>query len=188
MRNVQRGIYRRGFEAEAREWIHRIEAELDDFGRWRASQFLELTRQFDQSGSCDIDAFLRFVPTREITEASGVSVVQVMTIHKAKGLTFDIAIVPDLEGNRLDQARNEALHTHQTKDGETDWILDLPSRDVCLQDKPLKNAVSEARSEACYESFCKLYVALTRSSHGLYVVTSKPGKPQNYSQHNPSWH
>ncbi len=182
LRNVQRGIYRSGFEAEARQWIDRLEAELDDFGRWRASQFLELSRQFDRSGSCDIDAFLRFVRTREITEASGASVVQVMTIHKAKGLTFDIAIVPDLEGNRLDQARNEALHTHQTKDGEADWILDLPNRDVCLQDKPLKNAVNEARSEACYESFCKLYVALTRPRHGLYVVTSKPGKPQNYSQ------
>ena len=51
-----------------------------------------------------------------------------------------------------------------------------------MQDEPLSEAVSEARSEACYESFCKLYVALTRPSHGLYVVTSKPGNSQNYSR------
>ncbi len=183
LRDMQRDIHRQGFEAVAREWIGRLEPELDDFGRWRAPQFLNLARQFDQTGSRDIDAFLRFVPAQEITEATGVSVVQVMTIHKAKGLTFDITIVPDLEGNRLDQARNEALHTQRKKDGEVDWILDLPSKDICAQDVPLADAVAEARSEACYESFCKLYVALTRSSHGLYVITTKPsGKSQNYAQ------
>jgi len=108
--------------------------------------------------------------------------VQVMTIHKAKGLTFDITIVPDLEGNRLDQARKESLHPRRSVDGEVDWILDLPSKDVCMQDEPLAGAVAEARSDGCYESFCKLYVALTRPSHGLYVVTSKPGKSQNYAR------
>jgi len=182
LRDIQRDIYRQGFEAVAREWVERLDSKLDDFARWRAPQFLELARQFDQSGSRDVDAFLRFVPAQEITEASGASVVQVMTIHKAKGLTFDITIVPDLEGNRLDQARNEALHTQRKNDGEADWILDLPSKDICAQDDSLMLAVAEARSEACYENLCKLYVALTRSSHGLYVITAKPGSSNNYAQ------
>jgi ATP-dependent exoDNAse (exonuclease V) beta subunit len=183
LRDIQRDIYQQGFEPVARVWINLLDPELDDFAHWRAPQFLELARQFDQSGSRDIDAFLRFIPAQEITEASGASVVQVMTIHKAKGLTFDLTIVPDLEGKRLDQARNETLHTQRKNDGETDWILSLPSKDICAQDEPLKDAVAEARSEACYESFCKLYVALTRSSHGLYVITSKPsGNSQNYAK------
>lgn len=181
-RDVQRAVYRYGFGAVVREWVDRLAPELDEFGRWRAPLFLELARQFDQSGSRDIDAFLRFIPAREITEATGTNVVQVMTIHKAKGLTFDITIVPDLEGKRLDQTRKETLHTHRTKDGEADWVLELPSKDVCLQDEPLAEAVAEARSEGCYESFCKLYVALTRPSHGLYVVTTKPGNSQNYAR------
>jgi len=182
LRDIQRDIYQQGFEAVARQWIGQLDSKLDDFARWRAPQFLELARQFDQSGSRDIDAFLRFVPAQEITEASGASVVQVMTIHKAKGLTFDITIVPDLEGKRLDQARNEALHTQRKNDGEADWVLDLPGKDICMQDDSLKVSVAEARSEACYESFCKLYVALTRSSHGLYVITAKPGNSENYAQ------
>ncbi|MEE2947844.1 MAG: UvrD-helicase domain-containing protein [Verrucomicrobiota bacterium] len=180
LREVQRDVYRDGFEAVAREWIARIAPMLDEFGRWRAPLFLELARQFDQGGSRDIDAFLRFIPAQEITESSGASVVQVMTIHKAKGLTFDISIVPDLEGNRLDQTRKESLHTHRAKDGEVGWILDLPSKNVCEQDEPLRDAVAEARTAGCYESFCKLYVALTRPSHGLYVITTKPGSSQNY--------
>ena len=182
LRDVQRTVYRHGFELVAREWITRIEPWLDDFGRWRAPLFLDLCLRFDQSGSRDIDAFLRFIPAQEITEATGVNVVQVMTIHKAKGLTFDITIVPDLEGERLDQVRKETLHTQLAENGEADWILDLPSKIVCEQDEALANAVIEARSESCFESFCKLYVALTRPSHGLYVVTSKPIASQNYSR------
>jgi ATP-dependent exoDNAse (exonuclease V) beta subunit len=183
MRDIQHDIFQQGFEAVAREWIKRLEPALNDFGRLRAPQFLELARQFDQTGSRDIDAFLRFIPAQESAEASGASVVQVMTIHKAKGLTFDLTIVPDLEGKRLDQTHNEALHTQHNEDGEAEWILDLPSKDICAQDVTLKDAVAKARSEACYESLCKLYVSLTRSSHGLYVITSKPsGNSQNYAK------
>ena len=183
LREVQRDVYRRGFEAVAREWIDRLTPELDGFGRWRSQLFLELARQFDQGGSRDIDAFLRFIPAQEISEAAGASVVQVMTIHKAKGLTFDITIVPDLESKRLDQARKESLHARRSENGEVEWIMDLPGKDLCQADEPLAAAVADARSEGCYESFCKLYVALTRPSHGLYVITSKPsGESRNFQR------
>ena len=59
--------------------------------------------------------------------------------------------------------------------------MDLPGKDLCQADEPLAAAVAEARSEGCYESFCKLYVALTRPSHGLYVITSKTsGESRNF--------
>ena len=107
--------------------------------------------------------------------------VQVMTIHKAKGLTFDITIVPDLESKRLDQARKESLHARRSENGEVEWIMDLPGKDLCQADEPLAAAVADARSEGCYESFCKLYGAHTRPSHGLYVITSKPsGESRNF--------
>ena len=183
LRELQREIHQRGFEWVARDWIRKLGSSLDDFAHWRAGQFLELARQFDESGSRDIDSFLRFMPAQEITDASGANVVQVMTIHKSKGLTFDVTLVPDLEGSRLDAARKDALHTHTNDDGEPDWILDLPKQDICAMDLPLSNALAAARSEACYENLCKLYVALTRSRFGLYVITTAPsGRSQNYAQ------
>jgi ATP-dependent helicase/nuclease subunit A len=183
MRELQRNIHQVGFEEVAREWIAQLKAQLNDFSLWRARQFIELARQFDESGSRNIDEFLRFVPAQELAGASGANVVQVMTIHKAKGLTFDLTIVPDLEGSRLDGTRRDALHTHTDDEGEAEWILDLPPKEICTADPQLSSALAQARSEACYENLCKLYVALTRPRQGLYVITTTPsGSSNNYSQ------
>jgi len=183
MRELQRNIHQVGFEEVAREWIAQLKAQLNDFSLWRARQFIELARQFDESGSRNIDEFLRFVPAQELAGVSGANVVQVMTIHKAKGLTFDLTIVPDLEGSRLDATRRDALHTHTDDEGEAEWILDLPSKEICTADPQLGAALAQARSEACYENLCKLYVALTRPRQGLYIITTTPsGSSNNYSQ------
>ena len=69
LREVQRDVYRRGFEAVAREWIDRLTPELDSLGA-EVAAVSQLARQFDQVGSRDIDAFLRFIPA-EISEAAG---------------------------------------------------------------------------------------------------------------------
>ena len=181
-RKLQRDLHQNGFEATARNWIRKIETDLNDFSRWRAAQFLELARQFDETGSRDIDAFLRFMPAQESTDASGANVVQVMTIHKAKGLTFDVTLVPDLENQkaRLDTTRQDALHTHPGPDGGAEWILDLPPKELCELIDPLGDASAQAREEACYENLCKLYVALTRPRRGLYVITSTPSAKAGY--------
>ena len=182
LRQLQRELHQTGFEVTARNWIGKIENTLNDFSRWRAAQFLELARQFDETGSREIDAFLRFMPAQESTDASGANVVQVMTIHKAKGLTFDVTLVPDLENKkaRLDSARQDALHTHAGPDGSAEWILDLPPKELCQLIKPLDAASDLARAEACYENLCKLYVAFTRSRGGLYVITSEPSGNSGY--------
>ena len=184
LRDVQRDVYQRGFEPVICDCIGRIDvSNMDSFAKWRAKQFLDLARQFDETGSRDIDEFVRFVTAQEAADASGARVVQVMTVHKAKGLTFDATILPDIEGSRLDKVRKDALHTHKTGDGGADWILSLPGNDICEVDNQLGPALAEARSEVCYENFCKLYVGLTRASHGLYVVSTahKPSsKSLNY--------
>ena len=181
MCGLQTDVHQRGLEPVARDWIGRLPKTLDPFGQFRARQFLELARQFDETGSRDLDEFHRFIPAQEHAEAAAADVVQVMTIHKAKGLTFDVTLVPDLEGNRLEEPRKEALHAYATEEGDIDWILDLPRQDICELDPRLGQARAEARSDACYENLCKLYVALTRAKQGLYVITTEQ-KPRGTSR------
>ena len=130
MRRFQEQLYREGFENVMREWSRHLEE--DDFSRWRAGQFIELARQFDEMGLRDIDEFIGFAESRELSETTGPGVVQVMTIHKAKGLTFDVTLVPDLESNKLDSRRREALYAKEDDEGRIEWVLDLPKQDLSL--------------------------------------------------------
>ena len=172
MRCFQEQLYREGFENILREWARHLEE--DDFSRWRAVQFIELARQFDELGLRDIDEFIGFAESRETSETTGPGVVQVMTIHKAKGLTFDVTLVPDLESNKLDSRQRDALYAKEDDEGRIEWILDLPKQDLCAADPILNEAVKDGRTEACFENFCRLYVALTRAKYGLYVITTAP--------------
>ena len=183
LRSIQNRVYECGFSEVVEEWISKIFDELDEFSRWRAAQFLDMARQFDETGLRDIDEFTRFIPEQEFTDAVEGNVVQVMTVHKAKGLTFDTTILPDLEGKRLDESRREALYTRKLPDGEIDWIMAMPNSDICGADVRLKQASNESRSDGCFEKLCQFYVALTRASHGLYVITNelkKGGDSLNY--------
>ena len=181
MRAIQEQLYHQGFERTVREWAG--ELATDDFARWRVRQFIEMARQFDETGLRDIDEFIWYAQQRELNEGTGSKVVQVMTVHKAKGLTFDVVLVPDLEGERLDARRRSALYAQEDEAGEVEWVLELPKQDLCAADRVLRRAVVEGRSEACFENFCRLYVALTRSKHALYIISTSPKEkdpPLNY--------
>ena len=172
MRQLQEQLYREGFEATAREWSRPLAA--DDFSSHRRRQFIELARQYDESGSRDVDEFIGYAESWALNEGGASGVVQVMTVHKAKGLTFDVTLVPDLEGSRLDARRAEALHAQADDHGEVQWVMDLPRQDLCAADEVLGSAVAAGRSKECFENLCRLYVALTRARHGLYVISTRP--------------
>ncbi|MFL2905401.1 MAG: UvrD-helicase domain-containing protein [Limisphaerales bacterium] len=172
MRQLQEQLYREGFEVAAREWSRRL--VTDDFSSHRRRQFIELARQYDEAGLRDADEFIGFAESRDLNEGGVSGVVQVMTVHKAKGLTFDVTLVPDLEGSRLDARRSEALHAQADHYGDVEWVMDMPRQDLCAADDVLKGAVAAGRSKECFENLCRLYVALSRSRHGLYVISTRP--------------
>ncbi len=129
---------------------------------------------FDATGSRDPGEFVEFMERHTAREPEGAEVIRVMTIHKSKGLGFDLVLVPDLEGQTLMQ-RREGLAVQKRPDHSVDWILDLPPGFICDHDPALSAHVREAEAAACYEQLSLLYVALTRAKHGLYVITKPPG-------------
>jgi ATP-dependent helicase/nuclease subunit A len=110
-----------------------------------------------------------------VREADTAAVVSVMTVHKAKGLGFDVVILPDLEGTKLD-SRREGLAVQKAADRSVDWVLDLPGKLFYTRDPVLSAHVRAAEADACYENLSLLYVAMTRAKRAMYLVTEPPGK------------
>ena len=166
--------------AEAREggfgmMIERLGAPLwgalSEFGRRRLGDILRSIEEFDEAGNCTPRALRDWLAGLEISQAPGDAAVQVMTIHKSKGLGFDVVILPDLNDDPVpDRAKYEVAKSR----GE--WVLQPPASWVRSLFPPLVDAEERWNEEQRYEALCLLYVALTRAKQGLYVFLPKESK------------
>ncbi len=174
-------IHAEGFERTFLWWLTQLEPrwEKDDaFTRLRARQLLVAAAEFDVAGRRDAAEFVEFMRGHKARDAEGASVVRVMTVHRAKGLGFDVVVLPDLEGNSIGE-RRKGLAVRKTKERAVDWVLDLPPEGFRRQDPVLEAYVAEAKAAACYENLSVLYVAMTRAKRGLYVITKPPGESKS---------
>ncbi len=135
----------------------------DSFTRNRIAQFMEMARKFDAQNIRDIDEFVEAARKFRIREGASSDTVQVMSIHKSKGLDFDVVILPEL-GN---PAGGHGGRISATPSG---FALALPADSVCRLDKTLSAAAAELADERAYDSLCRFYVALTRAKRAMHLI------------------
>lgn len=139
--------------------------------------FLDVVLEQQRKG-IDIQGFLDFWEIKKeklsIIAPENKNAVQIMTIHKSKGLEFPIVIFP------------YDLDIYYNRNGKV-WLKDLPKENFEHFDEVLvpyskdleiindaSNAIyNEVREELELDNFNLLYVALTRAIEQLYVVTAK---------------
>lgn len=175
------GIHADGFATTLEYWLRRLEGRLavdDAFSRRRGRQLVAAAALFDETGSRDVAECVAFLERHVVRGAETSGVVRVMTIHKSKGLGFDVVILPDLEGQRIDQ-RRDGLAVQRRGDRSVDWILDLPAKLYHAHDASLTSHVKAGEATACYEALSLLYVAMTRAKRAMYVITEPAGKSES---------
>ena len=103
-----------------------------------------------------------------------------MTMHKAKGLEFDLAIVVLERGAgrslKLDAAKGPHLRTGESGAGR--WVMELPSKDVCGAVPALAAEMERVQREAMLANLCLHYVAMTRARRALALVLPPVKEPK----------
>jgi len=166
-----------GFAATIEHWLRTLEPHLasgDQFSRMRGRQLVEVARKFDEGGQRDVAEFLSWAEGCTVRETDTAGVVRVLTVHKAKGLGFDLVILPELEGQTLAQ-RREGLAVQKAADRSVEWVLELPGKIFQEHDAVLSAHVAAKEADAAYEALCKFYVAMTRAKQAMYVITKPVG-------------
>ena len=138
--------------------------------------FLDVVLE-QQRKATDIVSFLDYwehkKDTLSIVAPEGVNAVQIMTIHKSKGLEFPVVIFPcDVDIYR--QIKPKV------------WLDDLPSdfdnfksllvnytKDLSYVSQKGLTLYNHQREELELDNFNLLYVALTRAVEQLYIITEK---------------
>jgi len=122
-----------------------------------------------------LDAALRELKARPDPAVDGDCGVQLMTIHKSKGLEFEVVIVPELQG-REEVPRGEMLSwlerglAADDQSGELTEFLIAPLKAKGDQGGKARTFVSRARREREQQELRRLlYVAATRAKEELHL-------------------
>jgi ATP-dependent helicase/nuclease subunit A len=161
-----------GFAGMAEQVVDVCWADWSDFGRRRAGDLIMALAGLDAQGAATPQQAAEWIARLEVSQSPGTAAVQVMTIHKSKGLGFDVVVLPDVPNDSIPSA--QYFDVAQT----ADWITQTPpkwARDLIPE---MREAESAWAASQRYEAFCMLYVALTRSKRGLYVLLEPPAASQ----------
>ena len=172
---VQGQVTELGFHDTLRWWIAELKKqmpELDNFSSGRLDELCGCAREFDSTGSRDADEFLTFADSWRVRGDSHAGAVQVMTVHRSKGLTFDIVIIPDLHDRMFLHGQSAGMQTDAA--GAVEWLLKLPKKHIAMADGVLAEAMERAHAATWRERMAGLYVMVTRAKYANYLFL-KPG-------------
>lgn len=141
-------------------------------------KILNIVKEFEEEGYSSIKRFVEFIEKDDdkwsIDIGKDINAVKIMTIHKAKGLEFDITIV--YLSNRKD--RSNYIYKEETDILE---ILKINSRYAQLNEK-LKIIKDSFTLDELVGDYNTLYVALTRAKYEMYILGFGKEMPYNIPQ------
>lgn len=161
-----------------------------------ANTFFKLIN--DAQSASDIDDFsvldtqiAKLFATPDSADSHGV---QIMTIHKSKGLEFDTVIIPSLESKPKANAKSLLAWTERARShDETDLLL-APLREVGDNDDKIYSYIRACDNiKSDYETMRLLYVACTRAKRQLHLLANVKTNldeieiPNNKSLLHPIW-
>ncbi|MGB5352205.1 MAG: UvrD-helicase domain-containing protein [Woeseia sp.] len=139
-----------------------------------ARRFLDVLARLEKGGTVpDIAALESMLDEERVSSAANDATrVQVMTIHKAKGLQFDHVVLPGL-GRSTGMGRKDMLAwlAVAADDGGNDIMLSPLAPRAALEKDPLHRFIEQAAKDSeALELDRLLYVACTRAVKSLHLV------------------
>jgi ATP-dependent exoDNAse (exonuclease V) beta subunit len=183
LRTLLQTAFRVRSETSLARWVERTWLALGGPSTASGAEDLELAsaafarlRELEERGLPDAaDLFAGFADLYADHGAAGR--VEIMTIHKAKGLEFDLVIVPALD-RFVPPSRDQLLLTHQfARTGRDGMVMAARPPTGANSDRLFEFLRHQLRDAASLEAERLLYVACTRAKWQLRL-TATIGKPQ----------
>jgi ATP-dependent exoDNAse (exonuclease V) beta subunit len=173
-------FYEKGGEAVLQELLKgRIptgESNGERFLAKRVQQILALAVKFDENDHRDLGAFATHLELSSLRDTADPRSVQVLTIHRSKGLQYTAVYLPCLNSDKqkIAQVRVSDPMVKTDEDFIPEWALTRPKTEVTEADPATLEAVLiKERTAAAYENLCRLYVGMTRAVRRLVLVTDE---------------
>lgn len=146
--------------------------EADTRHRERLNRLIDKTRAFDREEQRDIDGLIHFLKHSSDGDGRAGDAVIIETIHKSKGLEYDVVILINEDKTAQSETR---ISPRLNRDGKADWIIEPIKKQLMQADPTLQQLLDQSISERGFGKLCTLYVAMTRARRGLYMISDLKG-------------
>lgn len=134
----------------------------------RLKLLIEKARAFDHEERRDTDSLVEFLENSTSGECGPSDAVIIETIHKSKGLEYDIVLLVNEDKMKRSERRISPL---LDTSGKAEWILEPIKKELMAADPELHRLHEQTESQQDFGSLCTLYVGMTRARRGLYMLS-----------------
>lgn len=143
--------------------------------------FLEMLFNFTQNAGASTKEFLKYwdeeASSYTIQASENIDAIQIMTIHKSKGLEFPIVFIPMMNKNRDSEFTNW-FDTHEN-DALKSVNINQFSKNLEAYDEEIQKFNSKNAYKNLIDRLCLQYVATTRPVEQLFFYLQKANKTSN---------
>ncbi|MFG0249624.1 MAG: UvrD-helicase domain-containing protein [Phycisphaeraceae bacterium JB051] len=152
------------------QWANWLSEHADARGSERLTLLVQLATNFEasQSASLKPSDFSSYVRAKQVP-ISQQSPVQVMTVHKSKGLEFDAVILPVLSKQLGYMHQSTCFLTRPTPTDPVAFVYASGYKELRQTYAPLVQAHAQEWQRRFSDDLCGLYVAMTRAKHAMYL-------------------
>lgn len=179
-------IFNHGYRFFIEKWLdiltEKTGLKIGHFYHQKLKEFLVAADVFDDGVLSAPHDFIEFIKSYKVNLSTAGDSVQIMTIHAAKGLGFDMVFLPELKGNSgIDTSDVTGLQVKKNERRCPEWAYLMPSKDIAKNLPVMSDFIKEKDQDGCYENLCLLYVAMTRAAKGLYMIIDNKESSTVYS-------
>ena len=174
-RSLRRTLADRGAGDAIYEWAGHLipHASRRDVNRLR--QLVRLGDEYAASGG-DLDGLLTFIAESRVEDPTDHRVT-VTTVHKSKGLEYDVVVQAELN-KPPHNLHKSGMAAGRGDDLRVNRVYRYASRDLRpLMSDGVQETFTAAETEATVETLCGFYVGMTRARHALHLLV-EPWQPK----------
>jgi len=170
-RDVRRSLVEDGYGPTISGWVRQLAPHCDARDQSRLAQLVELAYSYEAAATLRADDFVAVVRQRRVESPLGAPV-RVMTVHQAKGLEFDVVVLPELDVRLLGQPP-QVVVSRPGPAQPMDRVLRYVGKELRpLLPQTFREMFDQHDRRVVEESLCVLYVAMTRAAHALHLIVN----------------
>ncbi|HUF76432.1 MAG TPA: UvrD-helicase domain-containing protein [Longimicrobiales bacterium] len=170
---VRRRLIADGYGPTIAAWVREIASRCDEREVRRLLQLVGLGHRWDERPTLRPGDFARFV-AREPVEDPSSAPVRVMTVHRSKGLEFDVVVLPELYASLCGRAPS-VTPERDPATGRVVKVYPKVKKSLLPLFPDACRAVAELEAADLRDGLSLLYVALTRARYALHLVVPPEG-------------